>query len=227
MSEVVKEIQGDRTSKQSQHKSPGPEAPLCLSRPGNECPLVLITLRAHTGDMTDSIVLYVFYVARGHSLPVNIRFVLPPPPGDQRAVCTALAGRADFLVCVFPSRRHITFSTIYRIIKKTKKLPTGPLNFGLCVFFWCNCSPFPCHLSSQLFCALWIWLSLSHQSGKDLCTHWHALTYAARRPEWRNAERTHSREFATRPQSVSLQMHACFAHADVRKAKCVFLYLSL
>lgn len=137
MSEVVKEIQGDRTSKQSQHKSPGPEAPLCLSRPGNECPLVLITLRAHTGDMTDSIVLYVFYVARGHSLPVNIRFVLPPPPGDQCAVCTALAGRADFLVCVFPSRRHITFEinlfvvlfNNYRIIKKKQKTPDWPSEF--------------------------------------------------------------------------------------------------
>lgn len=33
-----------------------PEAPLCLSRASNERPLVLITLRAHTGDMTDSIV---------------------------------------------------------------------------------------------------------------------------------------------------------------------------
>lgn len=103
VSEVVKEIQEDRTSKQSQHKSPGPEAPLCLSRPGNECPLVLITLRAHTGDMTDSIVLCVFNVARGHSLTVNIGFALPPPlpPGDQRTVCTGLAGRAHFLVCVF------------------------------------------------------------------------------------------------------------------------------
>lgn len=33
-----------------------PEAPLCPSQASNERPLVLITLRAHTEDMTDSIV---------------------------------------------------------------------------------------------------------------------------------------------------------------------------
>lgn len=206
VSEVVKEIQGDRTSKQSQHKSPGPEAPLCLSRPGNECPLVLITLRAHTEDMTDSIVLCVFYVARGHSLPVNIWFVLPPrlPPGDQRAVCTGLSGQSEISLCL--SRRHITFK-IYLFValfnhdKTIKKTPGLALQFFLLLFFFGATSHhFAAILSSQLFCAFWIWLSPSHQSaGKDLCAHWHALTYA-RWLKWRDEERTHLQECAAHLQ---------------------------
>lgn len=72
-----------------------PEAPLCLSRASNERPLVLITLRAHTGDMTDSIVLCAeCRSCGGHCFRRHKHQVIATalPPDDWTSVSTSVPG---------------------------------------------------------------------------------------------------------------------------------------